>query len=429
MMFESEYPDPLQHSIHRAPAVTGYLLDLTYYATRYKQGGRTVYSVDWSPKQVIATMKRPDPETVNPGNRRIRLQHAIDFANYFRQNDRWVIPGIVLRIASYFTFDPIDEVGGAEFGVITVPRRVIDDIHILDGQHRVLGMFIADERIEQDIDKVQRSLAASRRQGTTTKELEAQLRNLESQRDRLASERVSLQIYVEPDPVAFRQMFFDIADNALGITASVRARFDNRKVVNRAIEAVLEHPLLHGRVDNDYDRVSGASPYVLAVKHVAEITKASTVGFSGRVSLRQEQELQETHVANRAKGYFDLLVSAFPQFQSLTVGSITAEALRKTSLLGSVMMLRILAGVRWELVSNHAFNDGLVLAFFEKLAPHMDAPLHENSIWMQHIGAPAFNVGFVSPGSRRQDSVIVLNALVEWAILKPDWLDEPPQPR
>ena len=38
---------------------------------------------------------------------------------------------------------------------------------------------------------------------------------------------------VEDDSTAYKQMFFDIADNALGITSSVRARFDSRKVVNR----------------------------------------------------------------------------------------------------------------------------------------------------------------------------------------------------
>ena len=408
---------------------TGYDTDLTYYATRYKQGGRTVYSVDWSPKQVISTIKRPDPDAENPGNRKIRPQHAVDFANYFRQNDNWVIPNLILRVSKYFTFDPITEVDGTEFGIITIPRRAIDDIHILDGQHRCLGMFIADERIAQDIDKAQQLLSAARRQRTSTKEFEARLKSLEHQRARLDSERVSLQIFVEPDPIAFRQMFFDIADNALGITASVRTRFDNRKVVNRSIESVLEHPLLRGRVDQNYDRVSGKSPYILAVKHVSEITKASTVGFSGRVSLRQEQELKEAAVASRAKGYFDLLVNAFPQFQSLMTGSISPETLRKTSLLGSVMMMRILAGVRWELVANHGFNDALVLAFFEKLAPHMTAPVHENSVWITQIKEEgAFFPGSVSPGSRRQDSVNVLNAIVEWAILKPEWLDQAPLP-
>lgn len=68
-------------------------------------------------------------------------------------------------------------------------------------------------------------------------------------------ERISLQVFVEDDGVAYKQMFFDIADNTLGITSSVRARFDNRKIVNRCVEDVIRYALLAGRVDLEQDRL------------------------------------------------------------------------------------------------------------------------------------------------------------------------------
>ena len=67
------------------------------------------------------------------------------------------------------------------------------------------------------------------------------MKTLNDQRARFDRERTSLQIFIEDDQAAYKQMFFDIADNALGITSSVRARFDSRKVVNRSLEDVMKH--------------------------------------------------------------------------------------------------------------------------------------------------------------------------------------------
>ena len=77
-------------------------------------------------------------------------------------------------------------------------------------------------------------------------------------------------------------MFFDIADNALGITSSVRARFDSRKVVNRGLEEVMKHALLKDRVDPEQDRMGRNNPNLMGAKHVAEIVRTLAVGIEGR---------------------------------------------------------------------------------------------------------------------------------------------------
>ena len=122
------------------------------------------------------------------------------------------------------------EIAGAEFGTVSFPRLSLMDIHILDGQHRILGMHLASKGITEDLDKARSALASARRVDPKSKAVthaQERIDALNAQRKRLAEERVTVQIIVEENAVNYKQMFFDIADNALGITSSVKARFDN----------------------------------------------------------------------------------------------------------------------------------------------------------------------------------------------------------
>ena len=47
---------------------------------------------------------------------------------------------------------------------------------------------------------------------------------------------------LEGDEKGYKQMFVDIAENAKGITKTIQVRFDNRRVVNRALLKVIQHP-------------------------------------------------------------------------------------------------------------------------------------------------------------------------------------------
>lgn len=414
------------------PEVTGYDTDIKYYATRYKQGGRTVYALDLSPLQVIATVAKPDPSRLTPGNRAIRPAHANGFARYFREHSKWVVPGMILRASTHFGFDIITEIEGAEFGVLSFPRRAASEINILDGQHRILGFHLAEDGIAADLDKARSGLASARRvdpHGAVVAEAQKRIHELDIQRDRLAKERVSLQIVVVEDPAEYKQMFFDIADNQLGITGSVKARFDTRKVVNRALESVLEHKLLEGRVDIEADRIGRGSIYFMGAKHVSEVIRSVTVGLDGRVSRRQDAEWKEADVASRAKKFLDILIEAFPPLKAMTLGQVLPDDIRKSSLLGSVLTVRVLAGVYHDLITDHAFTPEMVEAYFRKLAPHMGAPVYPASIWMAHTDGSVFSDGGRGPHSRRQDLKSLKNTLVDWAIEKPKFVDEPPAPR
>lgn len=416
------------------PEVTGYDTDLRFYATRFKQGGRTVFAVDLSPDEIRALVPKPDPATPTPGNRAIRLPHAQSFAKYVRDNVDWISPGIILRAPAVFKFEKLYEVARKEFGTISVPRQASLDIRILDGQHRILGFWLAEQGIASDLDKARSTLAAARRQdpdGATMVHAQDRINRLNAQRARLSGEGVSAQIYIEEDAKAYKQMFFDIADNALGITASVKARFDTRKVVNRALETVLEHPLLANRVDAEADRIGRGSPYLLGAKHVAEIIRSVQVGLDGRVSRIQDLEWKEQDVAKKAKVFFDVMVDSFPQLRTLLLGQITPDDLRKSSLLGSVLFIRVLAGVYHDLKDpvQHAFSDDMVEEFFTKLAPHANGPTYDGDIWTEQVDNGVFGPNSMGPHGRRQDLKFLKNTLVDWAIEKPAFLDAPPAPR
>ncbi|MDF2694291.1 MAG: hypothetical protein K0S65_2674, partial [Labilithrix sp.] len=316
--------------------LASYTTEKELFASRYKQGGRTVYNVAMTPAQIASTVKRPNPDADNPGNRRIRPDHAQAFARYLMEHAEWVVPGIILRAPSIFSFVEDFEVPDAQFGTVKYEERNQGDIHILDGQHRILGFHIALEQIDEMIDKARSAKASARRvqDPNAAKAAEQEIHRLEKVRDRLYKERVSVEIQVTDDLQAYRQMFFDIAENALGITASVKARFDSRKVVNRALPAVLEHPLLAGRTDLEVDRIPRKSPNLLTARHVMETMRVLTVGFDGRVSRRQDKELNEVEIAREANAFFTALTEAFAPLKAVELGQLLPDTLRDTSMLG-----------------------------------------------------------------------------------------------
>lgn len=399
-----------------AAVAASYSTDKELYATRYKQGGRTVYAVAMTPAQIAATIKRPDPLADNPGNRRIRLKHAQAFARYFIEHETWVVPGIILRASNIFSFDADSEVADVQFGLLRYAERNQGDIHILDGQHRILGFHIALEVVDDLLDKARSQRATARRIGEGEREAEAEIRRLDAVRDRLYGERISVEIQVTDDLTAYRQMFFDIAENALGITASVKARFDGRKVINRALPDVLEHPLLAGRVDLEQDRLPRRGPNFITARHLTEMVRVVTVGFDGRVGRRAERELKEKDVARNANSFFTLLTEAFAPLKAVELGQLLPDSLRETTMLGSPLFLRILAGVHFDLIANHGRTSDDVLAYFKKLAPHVNAPAHANSIWKLHAPEDSFQEDALAPSGRRQDAKGLLNALVEWEL-------------
>lgn len=415
-------------------SLSGYATEEQLFATRYHQGGRTVYSVALTPDQIVNLIARPDPDATNPGNRRIRPAHASGFAKYFEEHEDWVAPGIILRAPGVFKFSETVVVEGAEFGILSYPKRHQGDIQILDGQHRILGFHIALKEINDAITNARTTRDRAKRvemdgdKSAAYREALKQLRVAEHNRDRFYKERVMVEIHVTDNLDQYRQMFFDIAENALGITASVKSRFDTRKAINRALPFVFEHPLIKGRIDLEVDRISRVSPYWMSARHVSDILKVLTVGLEGRISRRLEGELKESEIARNATDFFDALVRAFPQLDNLLLAQITPERLRSLSLLGSPLFIRILSGAWYELVTDHGFSKQEVEDYFTTLGAHFAVPIHANTIWARHTTEGVFDLGSSAPNGRRQDIRSLTTSIVEWAIDKEPFVYAAPEP-
>jgi hypothetical protein len=403
--------------------LTGYDTQDRFYATRYSLGGRRLYSIDLSLAQIAAYLPAPDPSNPTEGNRRVRLSHATAFADYVREHEDWVSPALLLRAPDIFEFETREEIAGTEFGVLAVPRLARSDIRILDGQHRILGIHLAIAGIATEVEKQRDLLAKAKKnqaEAGVIKSLQDRLAELQAQRQRLDRERISLQVVIADDQTAHRQMFVDIADNALGITSSVRTRFDNRKVVNRAVENMLKHALLDGRVDLEQDRITASNPNLLGARHVADLIRTVAVGIDGRVGRRLEDELREDALVDDTNRFLDSLLEAFPQLAQVTDGELTAGELRKTSLLGASTMLKVLAGVYYEL-RKQELDEEQISDFYTRLNPHMNAPLTTDSIWVREL-ADIFSEGASAPKSRRQDLRQLTDTITGWAVDPPAWL-------
>jgi hypothetical protein len=409
-------------------SVTGYDTEDRFYATRYQQGGRPVFAIDLSLTQIAAYLPEPDPNNPTEGNRRVREAHAAAFGKYIRETEDWVSPALLLRGPDIFKFETREEVAGTQFGIVSLPRLARSDMRILDGQHRILGIHRAIQGIARDLEKQRDLLARAKRNHETAeviKLLSEAIKALEYQRERLDRERISIQIMVEDDSTAYKQMFFDIADNALGITSSVRARFDNRKVVNRSLEDVMKHSLLANRVDMEQDRIGANNTNLLGAKHVADLVRSVAVGVDGRVGKRLEDELREDALVQLTNAFLDALLEGFPDLARVADGEVTPEELRRASLLGSTSMFRVLAGVYHDL---HAaqWDDEDITEFFSRLAPFMDVPVHADSPWVTEVPGEVFSEGASAPKARRQDVRALNDTIVGWALTQPAWLAAQP---
>ncbi|MYV51796.1 DNA sulfur modification protein DndB [Streptomyces sp. SID3212] len=396
----------------------------TYLAIKTMQGGRPVYTTRVPLLDLPTILPVPDPNNVDKDNRKVDRLHAKQFGEYLDTKQDWVAPALLARDGGGCTFEKLDELGAV--GYLTVPWAIggISSLRTIDGQHRVLGVSIEKQRITDAINGIDREVS---RKVSTDKaaKLEAEREKLVSQMNRLKSEFVGLDIYVEPDPIKSQQMFVDVADNAKGISSAVRARFDSYKVANRTLSDVIDHPLLKGRVDAEQDRMTLKNPNLLGAKHVADITRAVIAGAGGRISKKAEQTLTDGEVIEQVKDFLDVISNAFSDLAAITeddpnaerkLGELTmSQELRRTSLLGSVGMLRVLAGVFRELrAGDNPVELDDITEFFKRLDPHMASPIAETSIWRITAANDDFEPNAAAPIMRTQNIVHLVGVIASW---------------
>lgn len=371
--------------------LSGYEDTKKLMAQRYNRGGKSLFIIAL-PLHLIGThMPVPDPNEPFEGNRRVDVKHATDFARYWRTNTRWATPPLLLDTTYPLAhdFETMQKVAGVEFGIANLPHNSAAELQILDGQHRILGWTIAARDISTELKRAREAAMTARENGNpiSIQVAETKVAELMDQQKRLRDEYVTVEILEGVSLADHKQYFHDIATNAKGITKSLTASFDRRKMENRvAVEAASIVPLLKGRVDFEKTNATGQSPYLVSGKNLVDIVKALAVGPGAQFTPRKEKEINEVGLTKITGDFFALLTDCFPDLAAVRDDDETPAGLRGDSMLGSPTILRMLAGTYFGVAIDasdprhlstrpHGVVKGRVL--FKQLAPWMALPLAE----------------------------------------------------
>jgi hypothetical protein len=405
--------------------LSGYSDTRDLLATRYNRGAtRSILNIALPLHLIPSHLPKPDPDQPFEGNRRVDALHARQFAKYWRENENWTTPPILLDTNADLKFRGMYEAAGVEVGVLSLPHNTAGTLDILDGQHRVLGWYYAVSDIAADLKKAREQLVQSKRAedpvGIDT--WRAKVASLEDLEKRLRNEYVTMEVVSGVTLQEHKQAFADITNNARGITKSKTVEFDSVSVINRVTREISEsHELLAGRVDFEQDRVTGKNSNIISARNVADIVRHVALGIKGRMNERREKSFSDQRLHGLTTSFLDSLLEAFPQLQDVVNGNETPEELRRSSLLASPTVLRVLAGVFHNLAVEQVADipelrsNGYERAveFFEKLAPNMDAPVLPNTPW--HTTGVFPEEGGMAPGSRSQELSGLTNTLINWA--------------
>lgn len=394
--------------------ISGPRRESTYLAQCSTQGGRTVYTIRIPLTSLDVILPLPDPDQPDPDNRKVDGRHAKAFGDYIRQQETWVAPTLLARDNGGCTFEEASGTDG-RIGYLTIPwaTGALSPLSNVDGQHRILGVHLIIRILGEEIKKIDREITRATRPDKIA-DLTASRDKLTAQLQRLENESVGVDIYVEPSNILARQMFVDVADNAKGISSALKARFDSSKVANRILDRVVNHALLKGKVDLEQDRMTRGNPNLLGAKHVADLTRGVAVGVAGRIGKQRERELADEVLVEMVHSFFDCLADGFKDLAAVAEGTLKPLELRSQSLLGSVGMLRVLAGVYYELKENNDAGDEDVTVFFAKLDPHMNAPVSATSIWRKTATSLDFEEDASAPIMRTQNLIHLVKVIVDW---------------
>jgi hypothetical protein len=411
--------------IENLETLSGYSNTRDLLATRYNATKSRSKFVIALPLHLIPShLPKPNPEEPFEGNRRVDLSHARKFARYWRENEDWTTPPILLDTNAGMKFEPKFRAAGVEVGVLALPHNTAGSLDILDGQHRVLGWYLALDEITTDLKHARQELQVAK-QGGSDLEISVcadKVDRLEALEERLRNEYVTMELVAGVTLQQHKQAFADITNNARGITKSKTIEFDSVSVINRVTREIAEsHSLLAGRVDFEQDRVTGKNSNLISARNVSDVVRHVALGIKGRMNERREKAFGDDRLETLTTRFLDCLTESFDEYGDLIDGAITPEDLRKTSLLASPTILRVLAGVFHNLAVEqiddipHLVPGGYesALKFFTRLAGQMDAPVLPKTPWHETGFFP--EEGGMAPSSRAQDLSGLTDRMTKWA--------------
>ena len=411
-----------------------------YSGIRIKQGKRIHYLLAVPLHQVEVMLPVPDPKVIAEDNRELKVKHAEDFALYIRENVGWHSGPLTVRTSStvcnFTPFDGMPEDHPSMPGYLSVPRVARDAFRIVDGQHRTYGIQKLLEDLNNDLISVRQKIHDAEQRGETSQlinQFKKQERSLTDVQKRLEKESVVIDLIIEDDQTAARQVFVDVADNAEGIKKTIVNRFDQRKVVNRALKTMVLpeniHVLLKDRIDNQQDTITGKNENFIAASKVAQILQEVNAESGVRkFSKKFEEEALtdpsiEQGLITKTETFFSLLLENFDILQEMVEGNISAADVRRQSMIGSITMQRVLAGVYKSLLDG-GHSNAVIGELFSRISNHCDIPIEAGTtsgdLWLGKdqnltgVQTEVFSDGAKAPSARAQTVKALIERVAGW---------------
>lgn len=331
---------------------SGYAETDDYIGVAHSQHDLGLVSVQVPWTSLIKMLKLPEPGAESDFNRPLKKGHAERFGEYLDVVDKPYTPPIALWTdPSNVILENINDlprIGNIRFVLAKFVRSGRDQVNILDGQHRIYGCHLQVEKYQDEITLAREHLIRAEALGQPEVIAEAKMR-LKKAKDklpRLQNMVVTVQVVLTADKRVAKEIFADVADNALGISRSILSAFSQRSAFNRVAQRVSAETL-PGLVDTVQDRMSRKNPHWLSLKDVVNIIQALELSLGRRWTHKLEGQLREQQMERQAKMFFEGLLAVYPPLKRVREGQIPASELRasgsEVSLLGSATMIRVLA--------------------------------------------------------------------------------------
>lgn len=427
---------------------SGYKRTDDFIGSETRQLGLQQMHLRLSLGDVTNWVERPDPDRAYEHNRRIDIRHAKDFAHYLLRGTKDhteehkyqpMIPGI-----SLFT-DPesVDfgvslELPNERFGTIRVDKHA--DIRIWDGQHRVLGMHLALEELNEEIHEAKAHLESAQRiyeAGTDEAQIIDEAKRTHDEliesKERLLSISVPITLTLTSDRKRVAAIFSDLNDKQKGMSSSVVARLDDRVVFNRVASDIRTHEYLEDLVDDERDTTTASNVSWISLRDLAGLGKLVWLGYGGRWNDSREDEVEDRQVKEKLADFLERIVSAFPDLRQVLIDrTLEPKELRgkgsNPSLLSSSTTINALAVAYHDLLEGTGYStsdtgrvsrveglkpmtsDEIEKGFRTKLPP-MDSGSALDKSWRD---TGVFEDPFVAPTARGANVRTLATKIMEW---------------
>jgi hypothetical protein len=193
----------------------------------------------------------------------IQVQDLLNYTKIDPMVQRKLSAGQRRKIASYLQERELDRIF---FGPVTLSLRDVSQltkqpkglllrhghkVSILDGQHRILALGFVNERMQKEVNVLERKIKLMKvkcrkhpedlRMAEELDELEGLLEQLEVRRLDLLESELSVQLYIGLNEEEEKQLFGDINSKVQLVSKELGHLFDSTDPINSVIQQVADH--------------------------------------------------------------------------------------------------------------------------------------------------------------------------------------------